>query len=200
MGWDLGKVKPWVKTAGEYFGKKYSIKNIGGWRAHGSVPGSLHPLGRALDVMTSDREKGDAIAADAIANHKALGITQVIWYRRIWTPERGWHAYNGPVPHTDHVHLSFADHAGSGKLEGLGAALGGIVGTIQNGPKTLVDAISNIGDQLGQIGQGVASVGKVAEGVTKLMLPTNLLRVWMGGLGMVFLLIGIFFLSREARS
>jgi hypothetical protein len=46
----------------------------------------------------------------------------------------------------------------------------------------------------------VASVGKVAEGVTKLMLPTNLLRVFMGGLGLIFLLTGIFFLSREARS
>lgn len=200
MGWGLDKVKPWVKSAGEYFGKKYKIKDIGGWRAHGSVPGSLHPKGRALDLMTSDREKGDAIAADAISNYKALGITQVIWYRRIWTPERGWHAYHGPVPHTDHVHLSFAEHAGTGKLSGLGAALGGVVGAIQSGPKTLVDVLSGIGDQVTTIAGGVASVGKVAEGVTKLMLPTNLLRVWMGGLGVMFLLIGIFFLSREARS
>jgi len=200
MGWDLGKVKPWVKSAGEYFGKKYDIKNIGGWRAQGSVPGSLHPKGRALDLMTSSRSKGDQIAADAIKNHKALGVTQVIWYRRIWTPERGWHPYSGPSAHTDHVHLSFGDTAGSGKLEGLGGALGGILGAVQSGPQTLVSVLQGIGDQIRVIGEGAASVGKVAEGVTKLMLPSNLLRVWMGGLGLVFLLVGIFFLSREARS
>ncbi len=197
MGWDLGKVSPHVKKAGEYFGKKYSIANIGGWRSAGSVPGSDHPKGLALDVMTSSRSKGDAIAADAIKNAGPLGVKYVIWYRKIWSPGRGWRSYSGPSPHTDHVHISFNGKAGSGKLSDVA---GGLAGAGQNAATTVVGALSGIGDQIREIGAGVAQVGKVAEGVTKLMLPSNLLRVAAGGFGLIFILLGIFFMSREARA
>ncbi|BCJ46193.1 hypothetical protein GCM10010168_51420 [Actinoplanes ianthinogenes] len=80
-----------------------------------------HPKGRACDwMMTSGGEahgeqkaKGDSMAAWAVANADKLGIMYVIWYRRIWTPERGWHDYNNPWGgndpsgwHTNHVHIS----------------------------------------------------------------------------------------------
>jgi hypothetical protein len=80
-----------------------------------------HQKGRACDwMMTSGGEaqgeqkaKGDAMAAWAVANADQLGIMYVIWYRRIWTHERGWHAYNNPFGgndpsgwHTNHVHIS----------------------------------------------------------------------------------------------
>jgi hypothetical protein len=93
--------------AADYFGSKYGISNIGGWRAHGSVPGSDHPKGLAIDLMTNDRRKGTALANDAIKNYKAWNIKYVIYYHYIWSPSRGWHKYNGPSPHTDHVHISF---------------------------------------------------------------------------------------------
>jgi hypothetical protein len=90
----------------------------GCWRVddHGE-----HPLGRACDfMMTSggeaagaDRARGDAMAAWAVANADRLGIMYVIWFRRIWTPAKGWHAYNNPFGgddpsgwHTNHVHIS----------------------------------------------------------------------------------------------
>lgn len=80
-----------------------------------------HPKGRACDwMMTSGGEasgaqksRGDTMAAWAVSNADRLGIMYVIWFRRIWTPERGWHAYNNPWGgndpsgwHTNHVHIS----------------------------------------------------------------------------------------------
>lgn len=107
-GLDYKRTKPNVIKAAEYFAPRHGITRVGGWRAVGSVPGSAHPDGLALDFMTRDKAKGDALANDLITNHKAWGITQVIWWRRIWTPAKGWHAYTGPVAHTDHVHATFS--------------------------------------------------------------------------------------------
>lgn len=109
----LGKVKPHVKAAAEYFGSKYDIKTAYGIGA-GSVPGSYHPKGRAIDWMvdgsTKDgKAKGDALAADLIATRDQWGIIEVIWYGRIWTPAKGWHDYHGPRNHKDHVHGSFTE-------------------------------------------------------------------------------------------
>jgi hypothetical protein len=118
MAYSLGKVKPHVAAAANAIGPKFGIKTIGGWRAVGSVPNSSHPKGLALDFMinniSSGKAVGDALAAYAVANASSYGITEVIWYRRIWTKAKGWHAYTGPVPHTDHVHLTFSAQAGSG--------------------------------------------------------------------------------------
>lgn len=97
--------------AANYWGSKYGIRSVGGWREHGSVPGSDHPKGRALDFMTNNikngKRTGDALTNDIIKNHKAWNVKYVIWYRYIWSPGRGWRKYNGPSPHTDHVHVSF---------------------------------------------------------------------------------------------
>ncbi|MFI5893826.1 hypothetical protein ACIA5D_27365 [Actinoplanes sp. NPDC051513] len=80
-----------------------------------------HPKGRACDfMMTPGREasgaqkaRGDAMAAWAVGNADRLGIMYVIWFRMIWTPEQGWHAYGNPYGgddpsgwHTNHVHIS----------------------------------------------------------------------------------------------
>lgn len=109
----LTGVKSHVAAAANYFGTKYGIKTVGGWRPVGSVPNSDHPKGLALDFMTSSRAVGDPLAADLIANYRQWGITYVIWWRRIWTPDKGWHDYHGPVPHTDHVHASFSAKPGT---------------------------------------------------------------------------------------
>lgn len=93
--------------AADYFGSKYGIKSIGGYRSKGSVPGSDHPKGLALDYMTNNKKQGTALANDVIQNYKAWNVKYVIWNRYIWSPSRGWRKYNGPSPHTDHVHVSF---------------------------------------------------------------------------------------------
>ena len=94
----------------------FDVHSIGGWRPYGSVPGSDHPRGRAIDVMTwSNRSLGWRIANWAVANAYALDIKYVIFNGRIWTRSRGWHGYRHPsdpcncnptLRHDDHVHIS----------------------------------------------------------------------------------------------
>lgn len=99
-----------TSKAADYFGSKYGIRTIGG-RGPGSVPGSDHPNGKALDYMINNLKNGKAIgtslANDVIQNYKAWNVKYVIWNKYIWTPSQGWHKYSGPSDHTDHVHVSF---------------------------------------------------------------------------------------------
>lgn len=119
MPYALGAVKPHVKTAGEQLGARFGIHTIYGW-----APGKYdHPKGLALDFMINNlsngRQIGDALAAYVIANAASLGVTYVIWYRRIWSVARaseGWRPYSGDSEHTDHVHVSFSENPGSGML------------------------------------------------------------------------------------
>jgi hypothetical protein len=106
----LKGISPIASKAANYFGSRYGIKTIGGL-GPGSVPGSDHPHGRALDYMINNIKNGhatgDALANDVIKNYKAWNVKYVIWNRYIWFPGSGWHKYSGPSPHTDHVHVSF---------------------------------------------------------------------------------------------
>ena len=101
------KSSPNTAQWGSYAAQRWGI-SVGGWRAHGSVPGSDHPKGLADDMMVgSNSALGHTIANDFVSNASVRGVKYVIWNHQIWTPDRGWHAYNGPNPHTDHVHVSF---------------------------------------------------------------------------------------------
>ena len=85
----------------------------GGWRARGSVPGSRHPLGKAIDVTGGPFSQGpaaaDATAKRVIALFKTTpGARTWIWNNQVasapsWSP----HPYDGPSDHTDHVHLDW---------------------------------------------------------------------------------------------
>lgn len=108
MAYNLGKVKSHVEAAANTYGPKFGIKTIYGVGA-GSVPGSDHPKGLALDFMInnipSGKSVGDALAAALLADPS---VKYVIWYRQINTKDgRGWRTYVGPRSHTDHVHASF---------------------------------------------------------------------------------------------
>lgn len=198
MPYNLGKVKAHVRWAAEGIGPAFGISNIGGWRAHGSVPNSDHPKGLALDLMTRSKSVGDRLADYAVRNYKAYGITYVIWYRQIWTPSKGWHPYNGPSPHTDHVHLSFSDKPGNGKPDGPGAGGGG--SDVTSKLPVVGDGLKGIADGIKSMAGAALSVGKVADHVAALFLPTNIVRAVAGVGGTLFILIGIFFLTREARN
>lgn len=105
----LGGVKAHVKAAAEKYGPQFGIKDIGGYRAVGSVSNSDHPKGLALDFMVSaktDKARGDALANALLADPQ---VTYVIWDKRIHSRDaRGWRPYSGgPSDHTDHVHASF---------------------------------------------------------------------------------------------
>ncbi|MBO0830208.1 MAG: hypothetical protein J2P24_20735, partial [Streptosporangiales bacterium] len=91
----------------------------GGCRS-GHIPGSDHYTGHAIDVMIlpwhdhTRVAKGWQIASWMVANYTSLGVKYVIYRARIWTPDRGWHAYRYPggptsnptLMHMDHVHVS----------------------------------------------------------------------------------------------
>jgi hypothetical protein len=106
----LKGVSSYASGAANYFGSKYGIKTVYGL-GPGSVPGSDHPKGRAIDLMINNlkggKARGTAMANDIIHNYKAWNVKYVIWNRYIWHPGRGWSRYSGPSPHTDHVHVSF---------------------------------------------------------------------------------------------
>lgn len=195
--YNLGEVQPHVRAAAEYFGPSHNITNVGGWRATGSVPNSDHPKGLALDFMTRSKQTGDQLVRDLMDGAKTWGIKYIIWYRQIWHASTGkWTAYSGPSPHTDHVHASFLEKPG-GKLPDPGGVVGGVIGAL---PSTLVGALNRLGDQVSEAAKPLVSVGKLADMAMRLFLPNNIVRAAAGIGGTIFVLIGIYFLSREVRS
>lgn len=84
------------------------ITSYGGWDAHGE-----HSSGKALDIMTSDKSLGDAIAEFLRSHASELNLFDVIWWDQIWTPVRaseGWRSYGDhgspTANHMDHVHVA----------------------------------------------------------------------------------------------
>jgi peptidoglycan hydrolase-like protein with peptidoglycan-binding domain len=83
-----------------------------------------HGEGRALDWMIDSRKAENLALANALtrwlaapdaqgrpgAMARRFGINYIIFNRqqwKAWAPERGWTAYYGVSPHTDHIHFSF---------------------------------------------------------------------------------------------
>lgn len=122
MPYALGAVKDHVRAAAESIGPKFGITNILGVGLRPNE--SDHPLGLALDFMTKDKAKGDALAAYVKANAAAYGVKYVIWWGQIWSVARnaeGWRVYVPPTGlttdtamHKDHVHVSFNATPGTG--------------------------------------------------------------------------------------
>lgn len=111
----LGGVKSHVKMVADTLGPKYGIRTIYGI-GPGSIAGSDHPKGLALDFMVPNKTVGDAIAADLIANAGPYAVKYIVWWHNSWNPQRNtWAKYTSTKnPHTDHVHVSFNDKPGSG--------------------------------------------------------------------------------------
>lgn len=73
---------------------------------------SYHPTGQAFDVMVSG-PRGWDLAHMLQRHHKTLGVTEIVYQRRIWTARRageGWRWMpsrgNPTADHYDHVHVS----------------------------------------------------------------------------------------------
>jgi len=88
MAYLLGAVKPHVKAIADSLGPKYGFTVVYGF-GPGSIAGSDHPKGLALDFMTSDKGRGDALVADLMANSGPYAVKYIVWYRRSWNPTRG---------------------------------------------------------------------------------------------------------------
>lgn len=79
-------------------------------------------------------------------------------------------------------------------LKAVGAGLGGL-----NPASGLTGALSSIAGGVSDIASAATSIGKVGEAVMKLFLPSTIMRAAAALFGTIFVLIGIFFLTREAR-
>jgi hypothetical protein len=108
----LGAVKLHVRKAANFLGCAFGEPTVLG--VAGRAGTSDHPSGKALDFMV-DRATGNALAACALRDQEALGVSYVIWRQRInfgsgWKPmeDRGGVTAN----HFDHVHISFESSAG----------------------------------------------------------------------------------------
>ena len=118
---------------------QFGVRDVGGRDTGGHIAHSDHYTGRAVDIMipawdtAAGRALGWRIAEWARANAGALGVTYVIFDRRIWSTARaseGWRPYTHPsgsneptLAHVDHVHVSVAGDAGTGSSGG-GAVVG----------------------------------------------------------------------------
>jgi hypothetical protein len=114
------RLTPTAKRLHAMVSQTFGVRSIGGWRAVGSVEGSDHPHGRAIDVMVDHpspegRVLGRRIARWAVARAERFDVKYVIFNGRIWTRSRGWHRYRHPsdrcdcdptLRHDDHVHIS----------------------------------------------------------------------------------------------
>jgi len=113
------RAKPGVVAFAALMTAQYKIGAKGTYRPCQSDV-SEHYESRALDWMLSvndptQRGIANSVTAWLSANNGAMarrfGISYIIWNRRMWReydPGRGWAAYTGAVPHTDHVHLTFS--------------------------------------------------------------------------------------------
>ncbi|WP_067464761.1 hypothetical protein [Nocardia amamiensis] len=108
---ELAGTRPHVAKVGNLLKKTFGITEIGG--AVGRGDGD-HGAGLALDLMTSDFARGDAIADFVLANKQRFGVTYVIWRQR-YNDGNGWSYLEDrgspTANHYDHVHVSFAKSA-----------------------------------------------------------------------------------------
>jgi hypothetical protein len=134
MAYALGAVKPWVKTAADEVGTRFSVSTIYGVGIRAGE--SDHPKGLALDFMVgTDAAKGDSIANFVQQNAGHYGVTYIIWKQHIWSTGRaseGWRQMSdrGSITanHFDHVHVSFAAKGASNASLIVPGPVGGLVG------------------------------------------------------------------------
>lgn len=127
--------KPVTANAIRYIEGRWKV-TCGGYRATGSVSGSDHPKGLAVDAMTRDLRVGNEIEGWALAHPDC---TYTIWQRRYKTPGGVNQPYTGPSPHIDHVHISFRGTGDPGAPSG-GQSSGGGRGEGQG----LIDALASL--------------------------------------------------------
>lgn len=81
------------------------------------------------------------------------------------------------------------------------ASVQGPAGTLVNlfKPANVTEAIDNLGRGVAGVGHSASQIGGLASLITKAFLPSNILRGAFALAGTVFILIGIWFLSRQIK-
>lgn len=136
-GFANGGLTPGASYVRDIIMKNFGIKDIGGYRPEDGY--NEHSTGNALDVMIPNYQSaqgkalGDAVAAFALTNADALGLSWVIWQQRTFNPgdrqgkmmdDRGSDTQN----HLDHVHIFMNKNGGQLPQGQLMPASGTIMG------------------------------------------------------------------------
>ncbi len=117
--------KPGVVSFATLFSTHYKLGGAGGIIRNCNSGLTEHSEGRAWDWMLNASRPNEKAVADAVtawlsapdaqgrpgAMARRFGIMYIIWNKKMWRaydPGRGWAAYTGSSPHTDHVHVSFS--------------------------------------------------------------------------------------------
>lgn len=140
------------------------VSSIGGLYG-GSVSGSDHPYGKALDVMIANYLSQQGIAAGSkiadwfIQNPNSFGTKYVIWRDRInqggqWKPYSHPAGNNDTLAHRDHVHISFL--TGSGDFSANTVPVG-------DTPKSMAGLLGKAQAKLG-VGSAVAGFNMFGPG------------------------------------
>jgi hypothetical protein len=101
---------------------------------------SDHHAGRSWDWMREASNPEQAASAEEViawllatdaaenehAMYRRLGLTYLIWNRRVWSSRtKSWAPYEGTDPHTSHVHFSFGVPGSMGETSFFRWASGG---------------------------------------------------------------------------
>ncbi|NMO00834.1 hypothetical protein HH308_06355 [Gordonia sp. TBRC 11910] len=123
------RLQPGARRLGRIISQKFSINDIGGYRAPDGY--NEHSTGRALDVMVGDdTAKGNEVKDFVLQNAKNIGLKWAIWQQTMWYPDgssspmedRGSPTQN----HMDHVHVFLDESANSGSATDPGSMAGAL--------------------------------------------------------------------------
>ena len=142
--------KPGVVAFAELMVAHYKVGSAAPWYIERSCNSGVteHSDGRAWDWMLNAGNADQKAIADSVvtwltapdaqgrpgAMARRFGIMYIIWNKRMWRaydPARGWAAYSGSSPHTDHIHFSFT---WDGAMKRTSWWTGKAVTTIDPGP------------------------------------------------------------------
>lgn len=160
-----------TQAAKNFITGKWGITDIGGVYG-GSVPGSDHPVGKALDVMIANYKsaagiaQGTSVADWFVNNPQAFGTKYVIWRDRInqggtWTPYSHPSGNDDNLQHRNHVHLSFLTGAGQFSGQPVGdtnKSMSGFLGDL------ISKAGSAVAQKFGLTAGGTGAVPAPVEG------------------------------------
>jgi hypothetical protein len=84
------------------------------------------------------------------------------------------------------------------------AQVGGIrsvtgMGSAPTSAGGLTGAVQGISDALGSAAGGVTNIGALATQLAKLALPTNAVRAFAGGAGLILIFLGLILIGKEVR-
>jgi peptidoglycan hydrolase-like protein with peptidoglycan-binding domain len=118
--------KPGVTAFAQLMVSHYKVGSAAAWGIERNCNSGVteHSEGRAWDWMLNAGNPSQKAIADSVvawlsapdaqgrpgAMARRFGINYIIWNTKMWrayAPERGWAAYTGSSPHTDHIHFTF---------------------------------------------------------------------------------------------